>query len=237
MSTDIARELASLVEALLKTVQRSEPADIDAALGEITAAAVHALDAAEYAGITVATRDGAVRTASSVGPYPSLLDDIQQCHRDGPCLSAAWEHHMVRIPDLRVETRWPGYCRDALARTPVKTVMSFQLFADHRTMGALNFYAERPYVFDDEAVELGWMLATDTALAWNLLRRDQQFRSALGTRDLIGQAKGLIMERFGVDAVQAFDLLRQLSQDSNTPVAEVAQRLVKDHQTRRASTS
>jgi hypothetical protein len=235
MRTDIARELASLVETLLKNVQRTEPADIDAALGELTAAAVQALGVAEYAGITVATRDGAVRTASSVGPYPSLLDDIQQCHHDGPCLSAAWEQHMVRIPDLRVETRWPAYCRDALAYTPVKTVMSFQLFADHRTMGALNFYAERPYVFDDEAVELGWMLATDTALAWNLLRRDQQFRSALGTRDLIGQAKGLIMERFGVDAVQAFDLLRQLSQDSNTPVAEVAARVVKDHESRRGA--
>jgi AmiR/NasT family two-component response regulator len=77
------------------------------------------------------------------------------------------------------------------------------------------------------------MLATNTALAWNLLRRDQQFRSALASRDIIGQAKGLVMERFGVDAVQAFELLRRLSQDSNTPVSGVAHRLVDDHEKRR----
>ncbi|HEV7419116.1 MAG TPA: GAF and ANTAR domain-containing protein [Mycobacterium sp.] len=232
MSEDVARELSALVETLLKSVQQSQPAEIDDALAEITATAAHALTPAQYAGITVATRGGVVRTASSTGPYPSVLDDIQQRHHEGPCLSAAWEHHIVRIPDLRVETRWPAYCRDAVAHTPVKTVMSFQLFVDHRTMGALNFYAERPHVFDDEAVELGWMLATNTALAWNLLRRDQQFRSALTSRDLIGQAKGMIMERFRVDAVQAFELLRRLSQDSNTPVAGVARRVLDDHERR-----
>jgi AmiR/NasT family two-component response regulator len=104
--------------------------------------------------------------------------------------------------------------------------MSFALFADQKKMGALNFYGEQPRVFDDDAVEVGLIIATYTALAWKLVRREEQFRSALGSRDIIGQAKGMLMERFKIDAVQAFELLKRLSQNSNTPVAVVARRII-----------
>jgi AmiR/NasT family two-component response regulator len=63
-------------------------------------------------------------------------------------------------------------------------------------------------------------------LAWKLVRREEQFRSALGSRDIIGQAKGMLMERFKIDAVQAFELLKRLSQNTNTPVAMVARQVV-----------
>jgi AmiR/NasT family two-component response regulator len=62
-------------------------------------------------------------------------------------------------------------------------------------------------------------------VAWNSARRDEQFRSALASRDVIGQAKGRIMERYRVDAVQAFDMLRKLSQDTNVPLIEIATEL------------
>ena len=73
---------------------------------------------------------------------------------------------------------------------------------------------------------MGLIFATHTALVWNMMRRDQQFRSALVSRDIIGQAKGRLMERFDIDAAEAFELLRQLSQESNTPIAHIAQRVV-----------
>lgn len=214
-------EVGELVQAL-----QQHSVDVDSVLGELTESAPQSIPGAQYAGITVATRNGKVRTAAATGPYPVLLDEIQQRHCEGPCLSAAWEHHMIRINDIAREQRWPSYCRDALKETPIRSIMSFQLFADHHTMGALNVYAEKPDVFDDDAVELGLIMATHTALAWNLVRRDEQFRSALASRDIIGQAKGMIMERFKVDAVQAFELLKRLSQSSNTPLADVARELV-----------
>jgi transcriptional regulator with GAF, ATPase, and Fis domain len=127
---------------------------------------------------------------------------------------------------LTREHRWPAYCREATEQTPIRSIVSFQLFADHHSMGALNFFAEQPDAFDDEAAELGLILATHTALAWNMVRRDEQFRSALASRDIIGQAKGMIMERFNIDAVQAFELLKKLSQSSNTPLAVVAHEIV-----------
>lgn len=185
---------------------------------------------AQYAAITLAFRDGRVRTPSSTDRYATLLDEIQQRHKEGPCLSAAWEHHTIRINDMPVEKRWPYYTRDALRETPIRSVISFQLFADHHSMGALNFYADAPRAFDDDAAETGYVLASHTAVAWSLVRRDAQFRSALASRDIIGQAKGMIMERFTIDAVQAFELLKRLSQSTNTPLAVVARQLVESEQ-------
>jgi transcriptional regulator with GAF, ATPase, and Fis domain len=218
----IIREVAELVQAL----QEQDDTDPDTALEELTQSAASAMPGAQYAGITLASRNGKVRTAAATDRYPVLLDEIQQRHEQGPCLSAAWEHHVIRIDDMRVEKRWPAYCLDATKETPVRSVISFRLFADHNNMGALNFYAEQPHAFDDEAAEMGLILATHTAVAWNMVRRDEQFRSALASRDIIGQAKGMIMERFKIDAVQAFELLKRLSQSSNTALAVVARQLV-----------
>jgi AmiR/NasT family two-component response regulator len=64
------------------------------------------------------------------------------------------------------------------------------------------------------------------ALAWSMMRRQDQFRSALASRDMIGQAKGVIMERFNLDAVEAFELLTRLSQQSNTKVIDIARALI-----------
>jgi GAF domain-containing protein len=220
------RSLLPEVEALVNNLQRQQIGDAETMLDELTESAVKSVPGAEYASITVVSRDGTICTASATGRYPALLDEIQQRHREGPFSSAAWEQHVIRIDDLAREERWPAYCRDALDETPIRSLLSFQLFADHRTIGALNYFAEQPDVFDDDAVELGLILATHTALAWNMVRRDEQFRSALASRDIIGQAKGMIMERFKIDALQAFELLKRLSQTMNTPLVEVASYLV-----------
>jgi transcriptional regulator with GAF, ATPase, and Fis domain len=214
------------VAELMRHLQQQQVRDIDTALRELTESAVTSLPGADHAAITVACRNGKLRTVAATGRYPALLDEIQQRHAEGPCLSDAWQQHVIRISNLTLEQRWPAYCHDAVHQTPIRSIVAFQFFADHHTMGALSFYAEQPDAFDDESVELGLILATHMALAWNMFRRDEQFRSALASRDVIGQAKGMIMERFDVDAVQAFELLKRLSQSSNTPVAEIAHRLV-----------
>jgi AmiR/NasT family two-component response regulator len=92
-------------------------------------------------------------------------------------------------------------------------------------MGALNVYAEEPGAFDDETEEIGLIFATHSALAWNSARRDEQFQRALASRDVIGQAKGMVMERYNIGAIQAFDMLKKLSQDSNVPLARIAEEL------------
>jgi AmiR/NasT family two-component response regulator len=100
------------------------------------------------------------------------------------------------------------------------------MFGDGQTTATLSFYAEPINAFDDGSVDLGMIFATHTALVWNMARSDQQFRTALVSRDIIGQAKGMLMERFDIDAAAAFGLLTRVSQESNTPVALIAQRVI-----------
>lgn len=225
-------ELRRLAEMVLDLPQRTSP-DAVAVLKELTDSAAKSVPGAQHAGITVTDRHNHIETQSATSEYPILLDDIQRQHRQGPCLTAAWQNHTMRIDDLTAEQRWPHYREDALRRTPIRSVLSFQIFNNRQMAGALNFYAERAYAFGDNSVEVGLAFATHAALAWNISRRDDQFRSALASRDIIGQAKGMLMERFGIDAVKAFDLLKQLSQESNTPVVEISHRLVNMERPRR----
>jgi hypothetical protein len=200
--------------------------DTTALSRELIAGAAESVPGAEYAGVTVTERRRRSQTAAATHRYPVMLDEIQGRYQQGPCLTAAALQDSVRIDDLDAEDRWPLYREEALKQTPIRSILSFGMFREGGTTAALNFYAEPVNAFDDGSVDLGLIFATHTALVWNMMRRDQQFRSALVSRDIIGQAKGRLMERFDIDAAEAFELLRQLSQESNTPIAHIAQRVV-----------
>lgn len=211
--------------ALVTDMQR-DPSGIGHGKSELVDSAARHVPGAQYAAITEVRAKSKIATIAPTHRYPSLLDEIQQRHREGPCVSAAWEHHTVRVDDLAIDERWPNYRRDAVAETPVRSVLAFELFVGDGILAALNFYANRPRTFDDESLETGLIFATHAALAWSMLRRDEQFRSALASRDLIGQAKGMLMERYKIDAVAAFELLKRLSQESNTKLVDVAKRVL-----------
>ena len=180
----------------------------------------------QYAGISLADRSNAVTNVVATHHYPRVLDEIQNRCGEGPCVGAAWRHAIIHVDDLNVEQRWPRYRRCALERTPIRSILSFALPVDRGSTAAVNLYADRSHAFTDDSVELGGLFATHIALAWSIFRRQDQFRSALASRDVIGQAKGIIMERFNVDAVEAFELLTRLSQESNTRVIDIAAALI-----------
>ena len=213
---------------LLRDLQLRPPEDRDTVLREITGSAALLVPGAQAAWITTATRDGKVETVSASSSQAAAVDDIQRRASDGPCLAAAWAHRVMRLDDMATEVRWPRFCAEVMTDTSVRSILAFELFADRHQMGALNFLSEQPRAFDDEdSVEVGLIMATHAALAWTMLARDKQFRSALASRDVIGQAKGMIMERFDIDAVAAFDLLRRLSQNANKTLNAVSEELVR----------
>jgi GAF domain-containing protein len=218
------------IAELVQHLHSRPDADADTVIAELAEHAAVEIPGAQYAGITVTRNGKHIETPAATHMYPMLLDKIQQRHQQGPCLTAAWEEKTIHVADLETDDRFPLYRQDALAETPIRSVMAFQLFIAGETMGALNVYAEEPHVFDDESRNIGLVFAAHSSVAWNSARRDEQFKKALASRDVIGQAKGMIMERYGVDAVQAFDLLRKLSQDSNIPLIKVATELVADSQ-------
>lgn len=220
-TTVVVAQLAELVSSMER-----EEMDTAAGLNELIGNGVLHVVGSQYAGITMAERSRAVVNIAATHRYPVLLDEIQNRYAEGPCVEAAWRHHVMHVEDLTEDERWPRYRRHALEQTPIRSILSFELFVDRGGTAALNFYADTPHAFPDDSVELGAVYATHIALAWSMLRRQDQFRSALASRDMIGQAKGIVMERFGLDAVEAFELLTRLSQQSNTRLIDIAKSLI-----------
>lgn len=206
-------------------LQQQQRIDLQATLSGLLADAVRLLPPAQHAGITLTSGDS-VRTAAATGRCSSLLDQIQERFCEGPGLSAARDQQTVRVKDVACETRWPAFCRAALRDTPIRSILSLELSVESAFRGALSLYAEQTDAFGEESEHLGAIYAVYAGMAWAFARRNQQFHQALATRDTIGQAKGIIMQRFSVDAENAFRLLKRLSQSSNTPLVQVATKLV-----------
>lgn len=217
----VAAQLADLIADLDR-----HGTETGVGLHELIGSGTRHVAGCQYAGITLADKTKAVSNVAATHRYPMILDAIQNRCGEGPCLDAVWQHHVMHVEDLNIEQRWPNYQRHALEQTPIRSILSYELFADSSSMAALNFYAEHPHAFTDESLEIGGVFATHVALAWSMMRRQDQFRSALASRDVIGQAKGVIMERFNLDAIEAFELLSRLSQQSNTKLIEIATSLI-----------
>ncbi len=218
-SQELARRMAALAREFFR------PSSLADTLSGVTAAAVELIPNAEWADILTVTGGRTVESFAATAKLPEELDAVQEKLGEGPCLEAAQKSLIVRSDDLRTETRWPRFAAEAV-QAGVLSTLSFQLYLDSGSMGALNLFSSKPGAFDVDAEAITEVLAAQAAMALSAARGHEQFSSALASRDIIGQAKGMIMERFGVDSVRAFELLRKRAQDSNIPLADSAARLV-----------
>ncbi len=207
------------------------PTEITAILESVTAHAVGLIGQVDFADVLLI--DG--HQYQSIAPTEALaveLDTLQVDLQEGPCLTASAEDVTVVYSDLTSEARWPRFAPAAM-QAGIQSMMSFHLYT-HPTRthgggggrGALNLFSRKRYEFSVEERVIGAMLATHAASALIAADRQTQFESALASRDQIGQAKGILMERFRVDAVHAFNLITKFSQDNNMPVRIVAERIV-----------
>ena len=199
--------------------------DIPATLGRVTAAAVDLVKGVDYADVML-IQDDRYWSVAPTDPIITELDEVQMQLNEGPCLQAATEEHpIIRCSDLRHDERWPAFSGPALA-AGIRGVLSFQLYTNRGGAGALNLFSRTVGAIDHEGEAIGAMLATHAAGVMMAVNRRQEFQSALATRDVIGQAKGVMMNQFSVDAVRAFELMVRQSQDTNTPVRVIAQQIV-----------
>src|SRR6478752_2388443 len=129
--------------------------DSETVIAELAEHAAVEIPAAQYAGVTVTRNAKHIDTPAATHKWPMLLDEIQQRHREGPCLTAAWEEKTVHVANLSTDERFPLYARDAMAETPIRSVMAFQLWIAGETMGALNVYAETANAFSEETRAIG----------------------------------------------------------------------------------
>ena len=215
---DLALRMAELARSI---ALRS----VDDVLADVTAAAKKLIPGVDVSGILLVGKNGTFDTVAPTSDLMFELDKLQMTYLEGPCVEAALDEIVVRTNDFREESRWPNYS-PAVSALGVRSGLSFKLYTADRTAGALNLFGYEPHVWDTEADTIGMVLAAHAAAAILASREGDQLQSALSTRDRIGQAKGIIMERFGIDDVRAFAMLRQLSQDTNTKLIDVAQKVI-----------
>ena len=199
-------------------------AELEPTLEAIASTAVTMLSPARYAALTILSR-GELIPRASTGEPPLLLDRLQQKLGDGPCIHAAKYQSVFRIDDTGEDGRWPEFCAEA-ARLEVRSMLCVPLWIDERGLGALSLYADQVAAFSDPHERVAVLLATFAALALAEAQRADQMHDALGNRDIIGQAKGLLMERHRITADAAFGVLSRVSQAENMKLAEVARRFV-----------
>ena len=216
---DLARRMAELARA------SATPRSVNDVLSDVTATAIEIIPDTDTAGVLLVGKGGKFESLAGTSDLPHRLDELQMTFNEGPCVEAALDEVIVRSDDFRAEARWPNYSAAAV-EIGVLSGLSIKLYTADRTAGALNLFAFKPNAFDAEDETTGVVLAAHAAAAILASRHGEQLESALSTRDRIGQAKGIIMERFGIGDVQAFEMLRRLSQDSNTRLIDVAQRVI-----------
>jgi GAF domain-containing protein len=186
------------------------------------------IHAVEHASVVVSSGNRALRPSAASGAVAHLLDAIQAHVFEGPCWDALNERRTFRVDDLAAEGRWPHFTQAVLAQTPIRSMLCYLLYTDTEDFGVLSVHANQSRAFDSEDEESGRVLATHAALTLQAVHRGRHFRSALGSRDIIGQAKGILMERFDIGAGAAFSLLSRLSRDSNKPIVVIAKEVVDD---------
>jgi GAF domain-containing protein len=218
--SNLSAQMAELARKL-----RSESRDTDTVLRAISAAAVESIPNAEYASITLVENKSTITSPVLIGDPAAEADRLQAELKEGPCLASALSNDTELIDDTLSDDRWPRFSA-AVAAIGIRSMICFCLYVEGDNFGALNLHSTQPHAFDDESLSIGSLFAAHAAIAFSSVREKEQIRSALTNRDVIGQAKGMLMERYSLSADDAFQLLARLSQDSNTKLAEVAVQVV-----------
>lgn len=207
---------------LARTLQLED--SVDETLQAIVHAAVGTVPGAQYAALSVMERRRAIYTRAGTDELVFQVDQVQYDTGEGPCLSAVYEQQTVRLPDMTTEARWPQFT-GRTAEIGVLSMLSFQLYVKEDNLGALNMYSTEKQAFDDESEHIGLLFASHAAVAMSGAQEQEHLRKAVAARDVIGQAKGVLMERHKISADQAFSVLARASQQTNTKLVDVARSL------------
>lgn len=199
--------------------------DADATLVEVTRAAVELIPGCDEVSISVVLGRKKASSQAPTSELPRTVDGLQERLGQGPCLDAAYEQESVRVPDMASERRWPDFAAAACA-AGAAGMLSFQLYVEDDNLGALNLYSRTAGAFDDESEHAGLMFAAHAAVAYAASQKQVKLNRTIATRQLIGMAQGILIERHRLTPERAFALLVRVSQHSNTKLRDVADRLV-----------
>lgn len=201
-------------------------ASLDATLEAIAMAARDSVPGFDLAGISTVDTGGRAVTRAVTDPLVLRFDELQYRLDEGPCLDALGSAHVVSVPRIRDEQRWPRYVPEVV-RWGLRAQMAVKLSLDDEgSLGGINLYST---ICDDipaEAQPIAELFALHAASALGSAVKIEQLNDAMHTRKVIGQALGILMERYAMDEDRAFSFLVRASQTGNIKIRDIAQELV-----------
>ncbi len=216
---DLARALADAAQAI------NAPGTLVETLDAIAHTARQAVPGFDHVGISVVQGDGTVTTMAATSNLVRQLDTLQYKLGEGPCVATLRDQTMVLAADLADDRRWPRYVPRAV-ELGVRSQLGVQLSTSEETLGGLNFYSTTSSAIDPDAPQHAALYATHAALALDHARHADQASEAIPTRQLIGQAVGILMERFELPEDRAMYYLVRVASAGRLKLRDVAREVV-----------
>jgi GAF domain-containing protein len=189
------------------------------------------IEGCDSAGVTLIEKSQ-VMTAAATDDFTLKIDRDQYDNREGPCLQALSSQEVVMVDDISTDARWPNFA-DAATRDGLGSVLSTPLAVREKPMGALNLYSRKPRSFTKSMQPIARLFASQASVAISnaqiyasAVSLSEQLKDAIKTREVIGEAKGILMASEGVSEDEAFEMLKRVSQNQNVKLREIAQKVV-----------
>jgi GAF domain-containing protein len=219
-----SRDIGQAIAAAARSI--NHPQSLDETLQAIADAARQSVPGFDQVGISTLHKSGKVQTRAATGHLVHDLDSLQYGLAEGPCVDTLRDAQVVVVPRIRHDQRWPRYVPEAV-KLGLRAQLAVQLYVDHEgTLGGLNLYSTTSEEIDPEAEGIAELFAAHAAIALDNARERNTLNQALQSRQVIGQALGIIMERYGISEDQAFAFLVRASTQSNLKLRDIAQDLV-----------
>ena len=200
------------------------PAGTDEAVARVLDRALQ-VRGARHATVSLTARRRPTATTAT-GAVGRAFDELQRTLGEGPSLDAQAGHDTLRVDDLPTERRWPALAA-RWQETGVRSALVLPLSVSGHELGVLGLLSGERAAFDDEAERWGLLVAGWGAVAVSVASQVEGLQLANANRTVIGQAEGILMERFKIDADEAFALLARTSQDLNRKLFAVAEDVVR----------
>lgn len=216
--SDLAAEFSELAAAL-----HDQPS-VDHTIEKVLSFAVNATGA-DHAGVVLVHTRKDLETAAATDPVVAKLDTLQMELDQGPDLTVTTGEVLVVVNDTRYDLRWPEWA-EQVAEAGIRSMLGVRLHTPGSAIGNLHLYSREPGAFDADDQAVAQILARHAAVALAAALHTENLWRAVDARKRIGQAQGILMERYDLNADQAFAVLLRYSQNNNIKLRAVAEILI-----------
>ncbi|MFL6131362.1 MAG: GAF and ANTAR domain-containing protein [Nocardioidaceae bacterium] len=217
-------EIAAALAMAARTI--NQEVSLEDTLTAVAHTAQRSLPGFDYVGISTIDRKGNVETRAATGGLVWDLDKLQYELGEGPCVETLRDADVVVAPRIRHDQRWPRFVPKAV-ELGLRSQLAVKLYLDTEgTLGGLNLYSTTNEDIDPDAEPLADLFAAHAAIALGHVRERENLNDALHSRKVIGQAIGMVMERYQLTEDRAFAFLVRASSHSNIKLRDIAQEIV-----------